>query len=311
MLPEERLRVLVFLSAVGAVYVCSGLLAARAWRARTSAHGLSRGERALFQLSSALALVGFLCGAYGIWIEPYWPAVEHVSLNSKKLAHGEHLRIVHISDVHSDPEPRLETELPALIAAQAPDLIVFTGDAINSPDGLSVFKPFLAALARIAPTVAVRGNWDVWYWSELKLFDGTGAQEVANSAVSVAVRGRNVWVGGLSVDGQQALPALLAAAPRSDLHILLHHYPDWAYEASEHGADLYLAGHTHGGQVALPWYGALVTFSRFGKRFESGLHQIDGMWLYVNRGIGMEGGAAPRVRFCARPEVTVLDISGR
>jgi predicted MPP superfamily phosphohydrolase len=60
--------------------------------------------------------------------------------------------------------------------------------------------------------------------------------------------------------------------------------------------------------VALPGYGALVTLSKFGKRFESGFHQVGSTWAYVNRGIGMEGGSAPRVRFASRPEVTVIEI---
>lgn len=52
-----------------------------------------------------------------------------------------------------------------------------------------------------------------------------------------------------------------------------------------------------------------MTLSRFGKRFESGLHRVRGTWLYVNRGIGMEGGPAPRVRFCSRPEITLLELA--
>jgi predicted MPP superfamily phosphohydrolase len=58
-------------------------------------------------------------------------------------------------------------------------------------------------------------------------------------------------------------------------------------------ANLYLAGHTHGGQVALPFYVALVTLSRFDKKYESGLQRVGNTYLYVSRGIGMEGGPAP------------------
>lgn len=63
--------------------------------------------------------------------------------------------------------------------------------------------------------------------------------------------------------------------------------------------------------MALPFYGALVTLSKFGKRYEAGLYHEGDTWLYVNRGIGMEGGPAPRVRFCARPELTILEIAGK
>jgi predicted MPP superfamily phosphohydrolase len=60
--------------------------------------------------------------------------------------------------------------------------------------------------------------------------------------------------------------------------------------------------------VALPFYGALFTLSKSGKKYEAGLYRVKDTWLYVNRGIGMEGGTL-RVRFCARPEVTVLKLT--
>lgn len=189
-----------------------------------------------------------------------------------------------------------------------PDLIVFTGDAVNAPQGLPLFKRLLSQLSEVAPTVVVRGNWDVWYWSKLDLFGGTGAREVANSAVSIPIRGTNVWVGGLSVDEEDGLRTLLSNSPPEQFRVLLHHYPDEVLRAAKLGVDLYLAGHTHGGQVALPFYGALVTLSKLGKQFESGLHRVGSTWEYTNRGIGMEGGSAPRVRFAARPEVTVIDV---
>jgi predicted MPP superfamily phosphohydrolase len=81
-------------------------------------------------------------------------------------------------------------------------------------------------------------------------------------------------------------------------------------EVAERSVDLYCAGHTHGGQIAVPSYGALVTLSRFGKRYEAGLYREKSTTLYVNRGIGMEGGV-PRVRFWSRPELTVIDLVPR
>jgi uncharacterized protein len=95
--------------------------------------------------------------------------------------------------------------------------------------------------------------------------------------------------------------------PPDAYSIFVYHYPDEIYAVAGK-VDLYCAGHTHGGQVALPLYGALLTLSRFGKRFEAGLYEVDGTQLYVNRGIGMEGSGAPRVRFFARPEITVYEI---
>jgi uncharacterized protein len=237
----------------------------------------------------------------------WWLDVHHERVDSPHWS-GKPLRIVHLSDIHSDPTPRLEPELPAVIRAEQPDVIVFTGDSINSPEGLPVFKRLLSELSTIAPTLVVRGNWDVWFWAEADLFGGTGARELANSAATISVRGVPVWFGGLSVEQEVGLGPLVRSAPPNALKVLLHHYPDEVLTAARHGVDLYLAGHTHGGQVALPFYGALITYSKFDKRFEAGPYRVDGTWAYVNRGLGMEGGTAPRVRFCARPEVTVIDV---
>jgi predicted MPP superfamily phosphohydrolase len=97
------------------------------------------------------------------------------------------------------------------------------------------------------------------------------------------------------------------AAP---LTILVYHTPDLAPEAAEAGVDVQLSGHTHGGQVRVPGYGALFAGSLYGKRYESGRRQEGEMTLYVIRGIGMEGKGAPRVRFLCRPEICLWEIGG-
>ena len=74
------------------------------------------------------------------------------------------------------------------------------------------------------------------------------------------------------------------------------------------GVDGYLAGHTHGGQWRVPGFGALVTSSRFGKRYEAGLYRERRTRLYVSRGLGMEGFGTPRARLFCPPEVVVLDL---
>lgn len=256
----------------------------------------------------ALYLPGLVCIAYGWLVEPTWLATTHTQLRSAHSPRGR-VRIVQLSDIHAERLPRLEDRLPALVSREAPDLIVFTGDALNEREGLPVFRALMGRLSAIAPTFAVRGNWDVWYWPDVDLFGGTGVAELTAGGATLRVRDVDVYVAGIAVGHERALGEVLDRAPRGSLRVLLHHYPDEIEVAARHGADVYLAGHTHGGQVALPLYGALVTFSRFGKRFESGHHRVGATDLYVSRGIGMEGGRMPRVRFCARPELTVIDVS--
>src|SRR5262245_5267665 len=144
----ELLRVGVFVGCVGAVYVAAGWLvlrsAVRRLRRRPAA---GRGESWARRVVYPLAALGLGCLAYGYFIEPYSLAVTRVRIVTPKLEAGTRpIRLVHFSDVHSDPEPRLEELLPDAIAAEKPDLIFFTGDALNSPDGLPIFR---ACLERI------------------------------------------------------------------------------------------------------------------------------------------------------------------
>jgi predicted MPP superfamily phosphohydrolase len=320
-LMSASVPVMLFVCAVAGVYVLAALALGRMLLRRFGVMSapsslVRRAERA----SLALAGLGLLCFLYGRLVEPFWPEVTRVRIASHKLAGAARpLRVAHISDLHCDPRPRLEERLPDLIAAERPDLIVYTGDSLNTPDGLPVFRNLMTRLSAIAPTFAVRGNWDVHYWRRHDLFGGTGVKELRNEAVRVEAAGTSLWVAGVpyasgdappyDVDG--AIPQATAAVPEGAFTIFLYHTPDEILSvAAARRADLYCAGHTHGGQVALPLYGALVTLSKYGKRYERGLHREADTWLYVSRGLGMEGGHAPRVRFFARPEITILELTG-
>lgn len=299
---DQAIPATIFVALVAFVYVHSArnLLLSLICRIRQVE---PRRQSWLSRVTLWLSLLGIPCFAYGFLVEPYWPEVVRVELRTPKLSAAQRsIRIVHISDIHSDAQPRLEDRLPMLIVEQRPDIILFSGDSTNSPDGIPIFKKLLPALARIAPTYVVRGNWD---WSD-GLFDGTGAIELSGS-IDINIGDARIWLAGTSPSRPGDIPRLLSQVPSDRFSIFLYHYPDEIYAAVDK-VDLYCAGHTHGGQVALPVYGALITLSRYGKRFESGLHQVGQTHLYVNRGVGMEGGLAPRVRFFARPEITVYEV---
>jgi uncharacterized protein len=299
-------RVLIFVAAAAAIIFWASFIAGRwTWRmVRRRAVPLSLVSKAVL----VLATIGIGCMVYGLLIEPYWPQVAHVELRTPKFPKGtQSIRVVHISDVHSDPVPRLETKLPPLIAAQKPDLIAITGDSANSADAAPVFQQFVRNLAAIAPTYAVRGNWDP-PGSSARLFGETGVVELMGVPLRLSIKGTEISISGDPAESMSSVEAAFRLVPKDTFRLYLHHYPDRIYEVANEGVDLYLAGHTHGGQVALPLYGALITFSKYDKQFEWGLYKVQDTWLYVNRGIGMEGARAPRVRFWARPEITVIDI---
>lgn len=304
---------MLFIGVIGTVYGLAVLglfrCGLRGWLRRGAEP--SRRQVIFHRVVYGLAGFGLLCIAYGFWIEPYWVQVTRTRITSPKLPKGSRpIRIVHLSDLHCDPTARLEERLPDLIAAEKPDVIVFSGDAINSRGGLPVFKACMTRLAAIAPTFVVRGNWDAWFWSSIDLFDGTGVREVNGTAEKIDVRGTPLWVAGVAVESEAKAPAAFAQVPAGEFTLFLHHYPhpDVIAEKDRARVDLFCAGHIHGGQIALPLYGALVTLSKYGKEYEAGLYRSGSMWLYVSRGLGMEGGRAPRVRSCSRPEIAVIDV---
>jgi predicted MPP superfamily phosphohydrolase len=307
----ELIRAIIFVSLVAAIYAFAAIICIKWLLQKLGRTSLpqQRGQVWFRRTILSLSFIGFLCIGYGYFIEPYRVAVTRVQIKSEKLPKGANpIRLIHISDLHSDPTPRLEKQLPEIIKNEKPDVILFTGDSINSPEGLPVFRECFANLAAIAPTYVVKGNWDSAFWNRLNLFEGTGANELNGNSVAINIQGTTLHIAGVAVGNEGRIQQMFASIPQNELSIFLYHYPDLITEIAEQKIDLYCAGHTHGGQIALPFYGALITLSKFGKQYEAGLYRVNQTSLYVNRGIGMEGGNAPRVRFCATPEVTVIDI---
>jgi predicted MPP superfamily phosphohydrolase len=107
------------------------------------------------------------------------------------------------------------------------------------------------------------------------------------------------------------LRELVAAAPPESLILLLYHLPDLMPQAAHLGVDLFLAGHTHGGQWRVPGFGAILTSSRYWKRYEAGRYREGRTHLYVSRGLGLEGFGAPRARFFCPPEIVLITITGK
>ena len=82
------------------------------------------------------------------------------------------------------------------------------------------------------------------------------------------------------------------------------------WRSNGRAVDLHLAGHTHGGQIALPFFGPPVTLSSLPRRFARGLHRFGDHWLHVTPGIGMEGSHAPRIRFLCPPSIDLIELRG-
>lgn len=260
----------------------------------------------------------FRCGVLLIWgsyplalmwayIEPYYPQLETTLLFSDKVT--DTIRIVHISDTHCDPVRRAEDRVVSMVESLKPDIIAFTGDGVNSDEGIPQFKRLMRSLSGIAPLYGVRGNWEAWWFTHTDTFADTGIIELVNHPMPIRVRDQQLWIIGAPVDGEDSLGRRTRKLPRNAYRIVLHHFPE-AIKRVDGAADLLLSGDTHGGQIALPLVGPLIRIHRWGGAFYSnGLHTTSkGTHLYVNRGIGMEGGHVPRIRFNVPPEVTLIEI---
>jgi len=253
-----------------------------------------------------IAGIGILCMLYGYFVEPYHLQINHVVIETEKLQNAR-FRVVQISDLHCDSKVRLEDELPEAVNALQADIVVFTGDALNRASALELFQNTLQQIEAPLGKYAVKGNWDVNFWYDLDIFENTGFTEMSGWQ-TVEKEGEAITVSGLDYDDG---PSVTWSFRPEMFNLFLYHTTDLVDTLATAPVDLYLCGHTHGGQIALPFYGALITLSRHGKKFEAGLYRHGNINIYVNRGIGMEGGRSPKVRFLARPEVTVFDIVPR
>jgi predicted MPP superfamily phosphohydrolase len=303
----EIITILIFVGIISAVYAGEAHLIlgfVRCKRRGTSTKRFwSRGAIAIH----LLAIAGVICFAYGYFIEPSWIETRTIEIPTSKL-HQSAVRLVQISDLHCVRRPGNEKKVVERVNALNADVVVFTGDAVNTLKALPLFKETLRSINAPLGKFAVRGNFDVWKWKNIDFFGGTGFRELDGNSIEIQKDGETFYISGLSCEHPKKLGNLRGTIPENRFSIFLYHYPDLVEDLQHLNVDLYLCGHTHGGQIALPFYGALITMSKFGKKYEAGRYTVGDTVLYVNRGIGMDGGVAPRVRFLARPEITVFDI---
>ncbi len=149
------------------------------------------------------------------------------------------------------------------------------------------------------------------------LFDGLNIRLLRDElAVLNFADGRTLSLLGLDcehnskTDGR-VLQNLVKLAPANSMRVLLYHSPELMPLAQQYPLDLYLCGHTHGGQMRIPFYGALLTSSELGKQYEMGPYIEQNTTLYISRGIGLEGLSAPRMRLFCPPEIILFTLSGQ
>lgn len=269
--------------------------------------------------AAALVLIIMALAFYSTWIEPFRLGVTRQRLIVPGWR-GDPLRLLHISDLHVERITPRERQLNALIEQIQPDVIAFTGDFVNltynaDPVAADQIRQVIDAWRARLGTFAVPGTPAVEPLERVQEFvAGMDHAELLLNRWAVIDCGDNrVAIAGMItthelVVDRRTVAQLGMSAPAAAVRILLSHAPDVIPEAACAGFDLYLCGHTHGGQIRLPILGPLLTASQLGRRYAMGRVQTGRMISYTVRGVGMEGLGAPRARFLCPPEIVLWEI---
>jgi len=269
----------------------------------------------------ATTFASFAGTYYTMEFEPSWLEVTQVNLPLVSLPKAfDGYRIVQISDIHIGGwmnRQKLE-RVVELAMAQSPDLILMTGDYVIGRSWTSAldfaaqdFVDVITPLTQNFKTIGVMGNHDHWTdpIRSREMLKSAGVLELKNDVYRLERNGESLYIAGLDdiSEGEHRLEEVEAKLPYGANTILLAHEPDYAEQTAITGKFLLqLSGHSHGGQVVIPFVGPPV-LPRWGRRYPAGLYQLGNMYLYTNRGVGM---TSPFVRFNCRPEITVFTLNG-
>jgi uncharacterized protein len=269
-------------------------------------------RRERFLIAGAILLL-VAAAADAFLLEPDWiEVVRTVEYVPTLRSSAPDLLLVHLSDTHVTRLGRRERRALAIINAAQPDLIVITGDLTHHGSDPGVVEAFLSGLHARSGNFLVWGNHD----HRQGVADDWGPAAARRAGFTLLTNGNRridtpagrIAIAGLDdpVTGHDNLKAAMAGVPRRDFCILLSHSPEVARDLGNWDIDMVLAGHTHGGQVRLPWVGALWVPA--GTRpYIEGWYDVGGARLHVSQGLGW---SYLPVRFFCRPRIDLITLRG-
>lgn len=248
--------------------------------------------------------------AYGIAVEPDWLSVEKINVPIAHLPDRlAGYRIFLLADFHADSflSDTLMQEAIKHISAQTPDLIALSGDYITRErSGMDRMAAWLPQMNAREGIIACRGNHDAWRGGTYirEIFETKGIEYLVNQILQLP---SGLWVAGTDSawGGQPHLGRTLEKFRGKLPIVLLAHEPDIADQMqADPRLSLQLSGHSHGGQIRIPGYGAPI-LPHLGRKYDTGLNYAGRLPVYTTRGIGTSG--IP-VRFCCPPELTEITL---
>jgi predicted MPP superfamily phosphohydrolase len=277
---------------------------------------ISRRRLLITAATTTLACVGTPLAAYGYGrgLEAEWISVERIKVPVKGLPTAlEGFRIVQMSDFHIFPFTTPQFAQKCVDAANAlnPDAVVLTGDYVmDTEDSIFDLAPVLQTIKAKHGAFAILGNHDYWKVTKVVLAGLAlgGVRILVNDAAIISVGSANLLLAGLDDHwgGRPDIGKTMTTWQEGMTSILLVHEPDVARIYSGDGRfALQLSGHSHGGQIRIPFYGPLW-LPPYAQQFDMGLYRVNDMHLYVNRGIGC---IKEPVRLNCRPEITEITLT--
>lgn len=258
----------------------------------------------------AAALICFFC-----YQNRHLVVTEFTYANEAAGNYPDGYRIVQISDLHNAVFGRNHRTLVGRITELAPDMIVITGDIVDSNHtDIDAAADLIGQITQLYPVYYVTGNHEYWLdeSDRRRLFEEmeqAGAVLLVNETVSVNASGGRFDLIGLDdqslTDG--TLKALLNECDGETLKIVLAHEPQYIEKYAAAGADLVLCGHAHGGQFILPLIGPVVAPDQgIFPQYTSGAYRMGDMTMFVSRGLG---NSIIPVRLFNYPEVVCIDLA--
>lgn len=291
------------------VPLASSIVLAQRWKLKGFAGTLTK-------VVLVLGLLPAPIGLYASHVEPFWLRTDRATVPNLEVQTS--LRIGVLSDFQTPSVGDYERDALDTLLSQNPQLVLVPGDLfqVSSAEEFElVAEQFAAVLARLdaeaGRVVVVEGDTDDVARLQ-RLAAGTDVIVLADSVTQVLIDDQRVRIGGLTLDAdptlQQRVIDELVAADAGVVSILLTHRPDPVLALPESsGVDLVVAGHTHGGQVSVPFLGPPVTLTSVPREVAAGgLHAVNGNTIYVSTGVGRERHRAPQLRFGVRPSVGII-----
>lgn len=262
-----------------------------------------------------------LVAADSALIEPNHPRVIRKQIALRRWpSRMDGFTIAVLSDFHYDPYFSVHPIRAAvhIVNRLRPDLIALTGDFVSAPvfgdraKGAALAEPCAELLGKLqAPhgLWAVLGNHDTYTdpGHVTDVLRAVGIPVLANQSAPIEKDGTRFWLGGVGdvLEGTADVPATLQGVPSDEAVVLLAHEPDYADFVASYPVDLQISGHTHGGQVRVPFLRPLY-LPPLAKKYVWGQYQIRDLTLYTNAGIGT---VQIPVRVNCPPEITHLTLT--